>query len=65
MATISFFKGFEIKDRERTLKVLRVLKEEGKTIDLTPEERALIKKQEDKGKEKLDELIDFIKTLQG
>jgi hypothetical protein len=63
MATVSFFKGFEIKDKERVLKVLMVLQEEGKPINLSPEERELLKKQEEKGKEKIDELVEFIKTL--
>ena len=39
MATISFFAGFEIKDEEKALRILEVLKEPGVPVSLTPEER--------------------------
>jgi len=51
MATRSFFVGYKIKDKERALKILSVLKEKGKPINLTEEERKMFKKQIEKGKE--------------
>jgi len=63
MATISFFAGFEIKDEEKALRILEVLKEPGVPVSLTPEERELLKKQEEAGKASLDRLGDLLKEL--
>ena len=62
MATRSFFVGYKIKDKERALKILSVLKEKGKPINLTEEERKMFKKQIEKGK---NELMNLIKCIGG
>jgi hypothetical protein len=63
MATISFFAGFEIKDREKTLKILEVLKEPGQPVLFTPEEEELFRKQEEAGRESIDKLGELLEKL--
>jgi hypothetical protein len=63
MPTISFFAGFEIRDEEKGIKVLEALKEPGSPVSLTPEERELLRKQEEAGKASLDRLEDLLKEL--
>ena len=63
MATKSFFIGYEIKDKARALKILSVLKKKGKPINLTEEERKMFKKQIEKGKNELPNLIKYIGGL--
>jgi hypothetical protein len=63
MATISFFAGFEIKDKERALRVLEALKDSGAPISLTPEERELLRKQEEAGKASIDKLGELLENL--
>ena len=62
MATISFFAGFEIRDKEKALRVLEALKESGTPVSLTPEERELFRKSIGAVKEMVDILNkDFLK----
>ncbi|TCK03317.1 hypothetical protein [Phorcysia thermohydrogeniphila] len=63
MATISFFAGFEIKDEATALKILKVLKEPGEPVPLTPEEKELLESQEKAGKELLNNIDKFLKGL--
>jgi len=63
MATISFFAGFEIRDKEKALRVLEALKESGTPVSLTPEERELFRKQEEAGKASLDRLGELLEEL--
>jgi len=63
MATESFFKGYEIKDKERVLKVLKVLEEKGKEIKLSPKEKEIFEIQERRGKEKLSEILNYLQEL--
>lgn len=63
MATVSFFAGFEIKDKDKTLKILEVLQEEGTPVSLTPEERELLRKQEEAGKASIDRLGELLESL--
>ena len=63
MATISFFVGFEIKETEKALKVLGILQEPGVPVSLTPEEKELLKKQEEAGKSSIDKLSRLLDEL--
>ena len=63
MATISFFTGFEIRDKEKTLRILEVFQEEGKPVSLTPEERELLRRQEEAGKASIDKLGELLENL--
>ncbi len=63
MATISFFIGFEVKDKEQAVKVLEALSDKGVSVTLTEEEKALLRKQEAAGKKFLEELPDLLERL--
>ncbi|WP_457681102.1 hypothetical protein [Thermovibrio sp.] len=63
MATISFFVGFDVKDKDKALKVLGALKEKGVLINLAPEEETLFRRQEEAGKASLDKLGDLLDEL--
>jgi len=63
MPTLSFFAGFEIRDKEKALRVLEALKESGTPVSLTPEERELFRKQEEAGKASLDRLGELLEEL--
>ena len=63
MPTLSFFAGFEIRDKEKALRVLEALRESGTPVSLTPEERELFRKQEEAGKASLDRLGELLEEL--
>ncbi len=63
MATVSFYAGFEIRDKEKALRILEVLQEEGTPVSLTPEERELLRKQEEAGKASIDKLGELLGNL--
>ena len=63
MATISFFAGYEIKDVETAKKILKVLEEPGDKVELTEDEKVLLKEQEELGKKLLENIDEFLKEL--